>query len=350
MSRAVRMFEETFQQAGGRSMIFTAEVVKRRKQFERTKSVQIHRKDTIMDTINKQSDSYLRYKVLCANQEFYSILPNYNISEFSKNQMFKTTKRLGQRNATVKSFQSKGEGRFSIYKERQVLIDERIYSPFLLTNSMIVQFNKHPEKELLSIRDIMKTFIQTNNKEARYYFKVFQFAQDQTDPSKSSDFQGYLHTGTDIRRKDFSIGSELNTKRRGKQALSENDIGKEFYFEFEFKNTSFPSDIVNIEDCNQKFTFEDKLHSLTVKDITQIIKNQQKLSDRIYQEAIEANYSHEQMTPLNNILNNSVLLVKRFRQLHQMNKEHMQMLGINHRMTGITRQNEESMSIINSIN
>ena len=56
------------------------------------------------------------------------------------------------------------------------------------------------------------------------------------------------------------------------------------------------------------------------------------------------------MTPLNNILNNSILLVKRFRQLHQMNKEHMTRLGITDQMERVTKQNEESMSIINSIN
>ena len=43
-----------------------------------------------------------------------------------------------------------------------------------------------------------------------------------------------------------------------------------------------------------------------LKNITAAIINQQKKSDQIYQNAIEANFSHEQMNPLNNILQNSV--------------------------------------------
>ena len=37
----------------------------------------------------------------------------------------------------------------------------------------------------------------------------------------------------------------------------------------------------------------------------------------MYQDAIEANYSHEQMTPLNSILGNSQIVIKRFLELHQ---------------------------------
>ena len=42
-----------------------------------------------------------------------------------------------------------------------------------------------------------------------------------------------------------------------------------------------------------------------INNITTLIKNQQKLSDDIYQDAIEANFSHEQMNPLNNIIQNA---------------------------------------------
>lgn len=175
-------------------MIFTAEVIRRKKVYERNKSMQILRKDTIMDTLYKKNDSYLSYKVLCSNREFYHILPNYNISEINKNQMFKANKRPGERNATVKSVFSKAESRFSTYKQRQVLLDERIYSPYMLTYSMILQFQHHPEKELLSIRDIMRTFISSNKSNGKYYFKVFKLAQEASDPSKSSEFHGYIHS------------------------------------------------------------------------------------------------------------------------------------------------------------
>ena len=142
-----------------------------------------------MDTLYKRNDSYLSYKILVSNVEFYQTLPNYNISERNKNQMFKANKRLGERNATVKSIFSKAESRFSTYKERQVLIDERIYSPFMLTYSMILQFQDHPEKELLSIRDIMRIFIESNKPYRKYYFKVFQLSHEQhVDNTKLSEF------------------------------------------------------------------------------------------------------------------------------------------------------------------
>mmetsp|Transcript_12464 Transcript_12464/g.19483 ORF Transcript_12464/g.19483 Transcript_12464/m.19483 type:complete len:108 (+) Transcript_12464:649-972(+) len=47
---------------------------------------------------------------------------------------------------------------------------------------------------------------------------------------------------------------------------------------------------------------------LTVKDVTSLIKHQQKLSDRVYSSAIENNYSHETMTPLNCIMGNSSMV------------------------------------------
>ena len=39
-------------------------------------------------------------------------------------------------------------------------------------------------------------------------------------------------------------------------------------------------------------------------DITEILKMQQIKSDLLYQDAIEMNYTHEQNTPLNNIITN----------------------------------------------
>ena len=52
--------------------------------------------------------------------------------------------------------------------------------------------------------------------------------------------------------------------------------------------------------------------SLTIESVTHILKYQQRISDEIYQDAIEANYSHEQMTPLNSILGNSTNLISDF--------------------------------------
>ena len=48
---------------------------------------------------------------------------------------------------------------------------------------------------------------------------------------------------------------------------------------------------------------------MVVNRISDIIRFQQQKSDDIYQDAIEANFSHEQMTPLNCILNCSEMLL-----------------------------------------
>lgn len=74
---------------------------------------------------------------------------------------------------------------------------------------------------------------------------------------------------------------------------------------FEMKQYAFPEDLINIQKCQQGFANGDPLSMLTIKNITQIIVQQQMLSDEMYQDAIEANYSHEQMTPLNCILGNT---------------------------------------------
>ena len=52
-----------------------------------------------------------------------------------------------------------------------------------------------------------------------------------------------------------------------------------------------------------------------VREITQMVLGQQKLADSLYQDAIEANYSHEQMTPLNCILGNSKVVQNRLMRL-----------------------------------
>ena len=63
------------------------------------------------------------------------------------------------------------------------------------------------------------------------------------------------------------------------------------YFEFNFSKIKTPNNIEAI--------------LLDIKNITAAIQNQQKKSDELYQDAIEANFSHEQMNPLNNILQNA---------------------------------------------
>ena len=47
---------------------------------------------------------------------------------------------------------------------------------------------------------------------------------------------------------------------------------------------------------------------LSIRDITEMIKSLEKIKDQVYYEAIENNFSHELMTPLNPITNCSDLL------------------------------------------
>ena len=52
-----------------------------------------------------------------------------------------------------------------------------------------------------------------------------------------------------------------------------------------------------------------------IKNITNLIKHQHRLYDKMYLDAIESNYSHEQMTPLNCILANSKIIYRRLEKL-----------------------------------
>ena len=54
---------------------------------------------------------------------------------------------------------------------------------------------------------------------------------------------------------------------------------------------------------------------LKIRNITSLIRSQQKHCNQMYQDAIEANFSHEQMNPLNTILNNSKLVINLLKQL-----------------------------------
>jgi len=84
-----------------------------------------------------------------------------------------------------------------------------------------------------------------------------------------------------------NVMSELDSQ----EVESLNEI-KEMYFEFDIKR-------VIKQSTQQNFTI------LEVRDLTHPLKFLQKSLDMNYQDAIENNFSHEQMTPLNCILGNS---------------------------------------------
>ena len=86
--------------------------------------------------------------------------------------------------------------------------------------------------------------------------------------------------------------------------------------------------------------------AIVVKDITSILKAQQEIIDEMYQDAIESNYSHEQMTPLNSIIGNSKIAQNRFLELHfALEKLLIESKG----NSNILLKNKETLMIIRSI-
>ena len=77
--------------------------------------------------------------------------------------------------------------------------------------------------------------------------------------------------------------------------MSVEDDDQIMYFEFEIKQIPHGLDS-SPRSPKGGSTF------LNIVDITSLIKNHQRSCDMAYQDAIENNFSHEQMTPLNPIL------------------------------------------------
>jgi signal transduction histidine kinase len=51
--------------------------------------------------------------------------------------------------------------------------------------------------------------------------------------------------------------------------------------------------------------------------MNELVENLERQIDSKYQDAVISNYSHEQLTPLNSILNNSLLLVDHLDQIRK---------------------------------
>ena len=82
---------------------------------------------------------------------------------------------------------------------------------------------------------------------------------------------------------------------------------------------------------------------MIMQNVTTLLESQQQMCDKKYKDAIEANFSHEQMTPLNGILACSKIVLKRVvnmtAQLNRMNNAN----------DASRRQQEELFGIIKSI-
>jgi signal transduction histidine kinase len=99
--------------------------------------------------------------------------------------------------------------------------------------------------------------------------------------------------------------------------------------DFETLDPIYPGQNKSFENDFQYFEFElkkldqttEQLKLIVIRDVSSIIKNQQRLSDLMYRDAIEANYSHEQMTPLNSILANSKFALRRVIKMYKLLSE-----------------------------
>ena len=128
-------------------------------------------------------------------------------------------------------------------------------------------------------------------------------------------------SGRSVRSGPKDIKSESEFYNKSLQSLNDSNmsqvypgIDQRIYHNSDDKNIKYYEfEIQQIEEI-PNFTSEKNLTFLNIKDVTHIISSQQKKSDKIYQEAIENNYSHEQMTPLN-CITNSYALVKKTLQL-----------------------------------
>jgi hypothetical protein len=135
----------------------------------------------------------------------------------------------------------------------------------------------------LSLIDIVAKCFETNKNQIKLYYKVIPNLVEHEEVSDAFSEISKHQTKTGDNMDQFYDNKSKCPTRNQCQDIENNTQ----YFEIEFK----------------QITFRDELCFLImVKDLTSVIKIQQKLSDEMYQDAIESNYSHEQMTPLNCIL------------------------------------------------
>lgn len=86
-----QMFTHTFEEISSNSLSFSAQLSNSRKSISRFKSAEIIRRhhSTDLQVPSKETaNDYFNYKILHAGSEFYSRLPNYQLSEMTKNVVF----------------------------------------------------------------------------------------------------------------------------------------------------------------------------------------------------------------------------------------------------------------------
>lgn len=95
------------------------------------------------------------------------------------------------------------------------------------------------------------------------------------------------------------------------QIFGQKNLDDYLYFEFEIKINKQKNN--SLKDDNEIL--------FSIRDISNIVICQRKISDKIYQDALVANYSHEQYTPLNNILTGSRMVEKQMEEIFKADEE-----------------------------
>ena len=197
------------------------------------------------------------------------------------------------------------------YGERaQRLAEQQFLTPYQISNQTYVSFKT---MELVSLIDIMHKFSTSDLAEAKFYFEVVPTESEQSSNvvfnDRSIDEQlnntsRYQQIGSSAGRLSL-FGSSMET-------INKKDSSAK-YIEVELRQIALVDDQSSAS--NQRQARQPIL--VVVRNLSKILMTQQKKIDEMYQEAIEKNYSHEQMTPLNCIIGNSDNLRSRFKQIHK---------------------------------
>ena len=144
---------------------------------------------------------------------------------------------------------------------------------------------------MYSVVDVLQIFNKKKLQSTKFYFKT-QILEN-PNPVNLNE----IGSSIDGSKRFVCDGSE-SSEEPLKQSI------KDQYYEFELKK---------IKKCHNRNVFV-----LQVKDVSNILKYQQKMIDSMYQDAIENNYSHEQMTPLNSILGNSQIILNKIYEFREL--------------------------------
>ena len=177
-----------------------------------------------------------------------------------------------------------------------MLLDTKAFSPHFISNLTRLDFAGHSEDKLLSMKDIMAVFESQNQASGKYFFKCDNLKQQKQDRLPNIH---HLQSCAQFK-------SERNLRSSSKKLVFDmNQQRKVNYLSVEFRKIKLS---VDGKDCFFLMAL--------IENLTPILSQQQSLSDEMYQEAIESNYSHEQMTPLNSILGCSTIVLESFQEQH----------------------------------